>query len=251
MMNCIAIDDEPLALQLVSQYCSRIPFLQLQKVFTNPDEAKSFLKVNKVDLIFLDIQMPDINGMQFYKSLVEKPAVIFTTAFKDYAVDGFNVDAVDYLLKPFEFDRFLKAVYKAKEYVEFLSSQDLQLNSIYVKVNYEMMKINLKEIELIEALDDYIKIHIKPHPVLTLMTLKSVLEKLPASSFSRVHRSYIVPLAKVEKFSKNKLTVAGKEIPIGSSYAEVYDRLLQMSSLPYKPPLTPPREGNWLVEFYK
>ena len=176
MIHCIALDDEPLALQVIVQYCSKISYLQLDKVFTNPDDAKDYLKNNKVDLLFLDIQMPDINGVQFYKSLTTKPPVIFTTAFKDYAVDGFNVDAIDYLLKPFEYDRFLKAIYKAKEYIEFLASQDLQMSSIYVKVNYEMMKINLKDIDLIEALDDYIKIHIKPYPVLTLMTLKGVLE---------------------------------------------------------------------------
>ena len=182
-------------------------------------------------LIFLDIQMPDINGVQFYKNLVAKPLVIFTTAYKDYAVEGFNVDAVDYLLKPFEYDRFLKAVYKAREYMEFLSSQELQLNSLYLKVNYEMMKINLKDIELIEALDDYIKIYLKPNPVLTLMTLKTMLEKLPSKEFARVHRSYIVPLSKVEKFSKNKITVAGKEVPIGSSYADVYERLINFTKI--------------------
>ena len=229
MIKCIAIDDEPLALQLINQYCEKIPFLQLEKVFTNPDEAKEYLLQHTIHLIFLDIQMPDINGVQFYKGLTAKPLVVFTTAFKDYAVDGFNVDAIDYLLKPFDFNRFLKAVYKAKEYQEFLSSQELQLNSLYVKVNYEMMKINLKDIDLVEALDDYIKIHIKPTPVLTLMTLKTMQEKLPSKEFVRVHRSYIVPLSKVEKFSKNKLVVAGKEIPIGSSYSDVYDKLLSFS----------------------
>jgi DNA-binding LytR/AlgR family response regulator len=229
MIKCIAIDDEPLALQLIHQYCDKIAFLQLQMVFTNPDEAKEYIQEQHIELIFLDIQMPDINGIQFYKSLSTKPAVIFTTAFKDYAVDGFNVDAIDYLLKPFEYNRFLKAAFKAKEYIEFLSSQELQMNSLYIKVNYEMMKINLKDIDLIEALDDYIKIHIKPTPVLTLMTLKTMLEKLPSKEFARVHRSYIVPLSKVEKFNKNKLQVAGKEIPIGSSYADVYDTLLGFS----------------------
>jgi DNA-binding LytR/AlgR family response regulator len=229
MIHCIAIDDEPLALQVISEYCCKISFLQLDKVFTNTDEAKIWLLQNKVDLLFLDIQMPDINGLQFYKSLTEKPPVIFTTAYKDFAVDGFNVDAVDYLLKPFEYDRFLKSVYKGKEYIEFLSSQELQLNSIFLKVNYELMKINLKDLELIEALDDYIKLYIKPTPVLTLMTLKSILEKLPARDFVRVHRSYIVPINKIEKFSKTKLMVAGKEIPIGSSYNDVYDQLLLLS----------------------
>ncbi len=229
MIQCIAIDDEPLALQLITQYCERVSFLQLKKVFTNPDEAAIYLNQNNIDLIFLDIQMPDISGLQFYKNLAEsnKPLVVFTTAFKDYAVDGFNVEAVDYLLKPFEFDRFLKAVYKVKEYMEFLSSQNLQMSSIFIKANYEMMKINLKDIDLIEALDDYIKIYIKPTPILTLMTLKSIQEKLPSKEFIRIHRSYIIPLAKVEKFSKSKVFVTGKELPIGTSYGDVYDILLQ------------------------
>ena len=231
MINCIAIDDEPLALQLVQEYCSKISFLKLDKIFTNTDEAKKYLQENTVDLLFLDIQMPDINGMQFYKNLTQKPPVIFTTAYKDYAAEGFNVDAVDYLLKPFEYDRFLKACYKAKEYIEFLSSQEIQLNSIFVKVNYEIMKINLKDIDLIEALDDYIKIFIKPNPVLTLMTLKSIQEKLPTRDFVRVHRSFIVPLAKIEKFSKTKLWIAGKEIPNGSSYSQVYDQLITLSKI--------------------
>lgn len=229
MIRCIAIDDEPLALQLINEYCGKISFLKLEKTFTNTDEAKAYLQHNNVDLLFLDIQMPDINGMQFYKNLTEKPPVIFTTAYKDFAAEGFNVDAVDYLLKPFEYDRFLKACYKANEYLEFLSSQEMQLNSIFVKVNYEIMKINLKDIELIEALDDYIKIYIKPSPVLTLMTLKSIQEKLPPRDFVRVHRSFIVPLSRIEKFSKTKLWIAGKEIPIGSSYSSVYDQLLMLS----------------------
>ncbi|MDP1763784.1 MAG: LytTR family DNA-binding domain-containing protein [Sediminibacterium sp.] len=229
MIHCIAIDDEPLALQLISEYCSKISFLKLEKIFTNTDEAKAYLQNNTVDLLFLDIQMPDINGMQFYKNLTEKPPVVFTTAYKNFAAEGFNVDAVDYLLKPFEYDRFLKACYKANEYLDFLISQELQLNSIFVKVNYEIMKINLKDIELIEALDDYIKIYIKPNPVLTLMTLKSIQEKLPARDFVRVHRSFIVPIGRIEKFSKTKLWISGKEIPIGSSYSGVYDQLLAIS----------------------
>jgi len=229
MIHCIAIDDEPLALQLINEYCSKISFLKLEKTFTNTDEAKEYLQQHTIDLLFLDIQMPDINGMQFYKTLADKPPVIFTTAYKDFAAEGFNVDAVDYLLKPFEYDRFLKACYKANEYLEFLSTQEMQLNSIFVKVNYEIMKINLKDIELIEALDDYIKIYIKPNPVLTLMTLKSIQEKLPPRDFVRVHRSFIVPLAKIERFSKTKLWTAGKEIPIGSSYSQVYDQLLTIS----------------------
>lgn len=226
MISCIAIDDEPLALQLIIEYCSKISSLRLQKTFTNPDEAKLWLQENNVDLLFLDIQMPDINGLQFYKSLPKKPQVIFTTAYSEFAVEGFNVDAVDYLLKPFEYDRFLKSVYKAKEYLEFLSNQELQMASIFIKVDYQLMKINLKEIDLIEGLDDYIRIYVKPKPVLVLMTLKSLQEKLPVHEFIRIHRSYIIPISKIESFGKNKVKVSGKEVPIGSSYGDVYQQLL-------------------------
>jgi len=230
-MRCIAIDDEPLALQLISEYASRIPFLFLQKTFTNPDEAKEWMQQNEVDLLFLDIQMPDIDGLQFYKSLAKKPLVIFTTAYSEYAVDGFNVDAVDYLLKPFEYERFSKAVLKAREYLEFLSSQELGTASIFVKVDYQLMKINLKDIELIEGLDDYIRIHIKPKPILTLLTLKSLQERLPSNEFVRIHRSYIVPVSKIESFGKSKVRVAGKEIPVGSSYNEAYQQMLRSKGL--------------------
>ena len=230
MITAIAIDDEPLALKLISQHCEKIEFLNLKKVFTNPDEAITYLSENKIDLIFLDIQMPDINGLQFYKKLsIPAPQVIFTTAYKDFAVEGFNVDAVDYLLKPFDFERFNKAILKAKEYIEFLSVKEVSNNALFVKVNYEMMKINLKDIEFIEALDDYIKIHVKPVSVLTLMTLKNVLEKLPSQEFIRIHRSYIVPISKIQKFSKNKVIIGGKELSIGSSYGDVYDLLMSRS----------------------
>lgn len=231
MMRCIAIDDEPLALQLIAEYTSRISFLSLEKTFTNPDEAIVWLQQNEAHILFLDIQMPDINGLQFYKSLTKKPPVIFTTAHSEFAVEGFNADAIDYLLKPFEYDRFLKAVYKAREYLDFLSNQELQMASIFIKVDYQLMKINLKDIELIEGLDDYIRIHIKPKPVLTLMTLKSLQEKLPAYEFVRIHRSYIVPVSKIESFGKSKVKVAGKEIPVGSSYGEVYQQLLKTKGL--------------------
>lgn len=231
MIQAIAIDDEPLALQLVTEYASRIPFLSLQKTFTNPDEAGEYVQQNEVDLVFLDIQMPDVNGILFYKTLKKKPQVVFTTAYSEYAVEGFNVDAVDYLLKPFEFDRFLKAVYKAREYMEFLDSQEMQMASIFVKVDYQLMKINLRDIELVEGLDDYIRIHIKPRPVLTLMTLKSLQEKLPANEFIRLHRSYIIPINKIERYGKNKIRIAGKDIPVGSSYGDIYQRLLNSKGL--------------------
>jgi DNA-binding LytR/AlgR family response regulator len=231
MISCIAIDDEPLALQLIKEYAYNTNVLNLQKTFTNPDEARSWMEENNVDLLFLDIQMPDVNGIQFYKSLGKKPQVIFTTAYSQFAVEGFNVDAIDYLLKPLEYDRFLKSVNKVKEYLEFLSNQEMQMASIFIKVDYQLMKINLKEIDLIEGLDDYIRIYIKPKPVLALMTLKSLQERLPHLEFIRIHRSYIVPINKIESFGKNKVKVNGREIPVGSSYGEIYHQMLSAKGI--------------------
>jgi len=227
MIRCIVIDDEPLAVNLVKEYITRVSFLELANTFTDAIEARKFLEKEKIDLLFLDIQMPDINGLQLYDSLKEKPMVIFTTAFSEYAVEGFNVNAIDYLLKPFEYDRFVKSVYKAKEYYEFIRSQEVQLTSIFVKSDYQLVKINLKDVLLIEGLDDYIRIHLPNNKtILTLMSLKAVAEKLPAQEFVRIHRSYIIPLSKIEKVSSKKIEIAGKEIPVGISYADEFFKLI-------------------------
>jgi DNA-binding LytR/AlgR family response regulator len=223
MITCIAIDDEPLALEVIKKYIAKIYFLELQGAFTDAVEAGKMLESSPVDIVFLDIQMPDVNGIEFSKTINTKnTAVIFTTAFSEYAVEGFNVDAVDYLLKPIEYDRFLKAVYKAKEYIEYLNNQELHDGYIFVKSDYQMVKINLRDIIYIEGLDDYIKIYLPQRSVLTLMTLKTIMQKLPAKEFLRVHRSYIVPLSKIENVSKSKVRIGNKEIPIGVSYSESF-----------------------------
>jgi len=212
MISCIAIDDEPLALQLIKEYSSKVSFLQVKGFFTDAIEAMNVLQKEKVDLLFLDIQMPDINGLQLYNSMPHKPMVIFTTAFSEYAVEGFNVNAIDYLLKPFEYDRFVKAVYKAKEYHEFNLNQELRLTSIFVKADYQLVKVNLKDVSFIEGLDDYIKIHLADNKsILTLMSLKAITEKLPGNEFVRIHRSYIVPLSKIEKVSSKKVMIGYAE----------------------------------------
>ena len=227
MISYIVIDDEPLALALVKEYISKVSFLQLAGAFTDAIEAAAFLEKEKADLIFLDIQMPDMNGLQFYQRITQKPMVIFTTAFSEYAVEGFNVNAIDYLLKPFEYERFLKAVYKAREYHDFTLNQEVQLSSIFVKADYQLVKVNLKEILFIEGLDDYIRIHIAGNrSILTLTSLKAIAEKLPGSGFMRIHRSYIVPLDRIEKVSSKKIEIAGREIPIGISYAEEFSRAM-------------------------
>lgn len=223
MLTCIAIDDEPLALELLKKYIAKIYFLELKGTFTDPFEAKKLLETTNIDIIFLDIQMPDINGIEFSKLINKKNStVIFTTAFSEYAVEGFNVDAIDYLLKPIEYDRFLKSVYKAKEYVDYITNQEIQDGYIFVKSDYQMAKINLKEILLIEGLDDYIKIYLPHKSILTLMTLKTITQKLPAKEFVRIHRSYIVPVSKIEHISKSKVKIGDKEIPIGISYSESF-----------------------------
>jgi DNA-binding LytR/AlgR family response regulator len=227
MIRCIALDDEPLALQLLKEYIGKISFLELAGAYPDALAVKELIEKEKIDLLFLDIQMPDINGIRFYESLVHKPMVIFTTAYSQYAVEGFNVNAIDYLLKPFEYDRFLKSVYKAREYYEFIRTQEIQLTSIFVKSDYQLVKINLKDVLFIEGLDDYIRIYLSGNKsVLTLMSLKAIAEKLPAQEFMRIHRSYIVPLSRIEKVGGKKIEIAGKEIPIGVSYAEEFAKII-------------------------
>lgn len=220
MINCIAIDDEPLALEVLKKYISQIPELHLLSVFSDAIEAVEYLKNNEVELLFLDIQMPDINGLEVYNNLPVKPMVIFTTAYKEYAVDGFDVDAIDYLLKPFNLARFKVAVSKAvsrsilKAKEEHLPSQYL-----YIHSEYKMVKIAFTEIIFIEALDDYIKINTDTQSYLTLLSLKKILEKLPKKEFIRIHRSYIVAIEKISFLQYRKIgLINNMELPVGDTY---------------------------------
>lgn len=217
-MKCIAIDDEPLALQLIQNYAKQMNWLEIVATFTNASDAKKYLETNAVDLLFLDIQMPDIDGLHFFNSLEEKLPLIFTTAYSQYAVEGFNLDAVDYLLKPFDFDRFSKAVTKAKEWLEYKQNKTADTGYLFIKYNYQWNKVFFKDIDLIEALDDYIKIYIEPKPLLVHMSMKTAAEKLPQDKFLRVHRSYIVAIEKVKSWNKNSLRILDKAIPISYTY---------------------------------
>lgn len=224
MIRCIALDDEPLALEVLEEFCSRIDSIELLKTFTQPSEALKFLDNTLVDLIFLDIQMPEISGIDFYKSISQNTMVIFTTAYTEYAVEGFNLSAVDYLLKPFEYKRFLQATEKATDYYNYLN-QSLYKNSqnLYVRSEYSLIKIPCEEIQYIETLDDYIKIHCPgKKPILTLMTMKSVMDKLPVNEFVRVHRSFIVPLKRIESVRGKIIELGVAQIPIGTKYEEAF-----------------------------
>lgn len=226
MMQCIAIDDEPLALKQIQGYIQKVPFLTLAGAYTNALEALDRLTKETVDLVFVDINMPDLNGMDFVKSLVKKPLIVFTTAYSEYAVEGFRVDAVDYLLKPFGYTDFLKAANKALNLFEMMNAQVFPLDSdsdaIFVRADYKTVRIELNRILYIESRNEYVRICMdEQKPVMTLLSLKLLEEKLPADRFMRVHRSYIVSLPKITAIANNRI-IFGKDmyIPIGNQYKE-------------------------------
>jgi DNA-binding LytR/AlgR family response regulator len=217
MIKCIAIDDEPLALLVLKEYCKRVPYLNLVKTFTQVSELKIYTRKQAIDLIFCDIQMPDANGIDLYKSIEQKPLVIFTTAHTKYAVQGFEVSAIDYLMKPFKFDRFLNACEKANKVVnkQVFSSE----SALYVRSNYSLIKVLHKDIIYIETVGDFIKIHQEnKEPVSTLMSLKKTEQKLPKNEFIRVHRSFIVARSKITSIRRNFVLIKEEQIPIGSTY---------------------------------
>jgi len=224
VLQCIAIDDEPLALRLISEYVSRFPALQLVKTFDDAISGAEFLKTRPVDLLFIDINMPDITGIDLVRALQVKPMVIFTTAYKNFAYEGFELEALDYILKPIDFKRFEKAVEKVVDYYRYKNQAGSEQpeESLYVYSEYRMVKIDLGAIEYIESMEDYIKIHQTNAPtVLTLMSLKKVLEKLPDDKFQRIHRSYIVPLGKIRSVQNRKIKLTDVELPVSDSYYDM------------------------------
>jgi two-component system LytT family response regulator len=221
LLKCIAIDDEPLALRLISEYVSRFPALQLVNTFEDAITGAEFLKNNPIDLLFVDINMPDITGIDLVRSLDVKPIVIFTTAYKNFAYEGFELEALDYILKPIDIKRFTKAVEKAVDYYKYKNkpTADDTDESLYVYSEYRMVKIDLGTIEYIESMEDYIKIHISNEKtILTLMPMKKVLEKLPSTKFQRIHRSYIVPVNKIRSIQNRKVQLTDVELPVSESY---------------------------------
>lgn len=221
-IKCVAIDDEPIALEIIKTYTEKIPGIKLVAVFEDAVAGSEFLKNNQTDILFLDINMPDISGLDLARSLEKKPLIIFTTAYKNFAFEGFELEAFDYLLKPIDPKRFKRSLDRA---AEFLAHQrtpvDREPECIFVYSEYKMVKVVLDEIEYIETMDDYIKIHFPGHKyMLTLMTLKKAEELLPEKKFRRIHRSYIVPLGKVQAIQNKKVHLrCGTELPISNSYS--------------------------------
>lgn len=244
-IRCIAVDDEPLALDIIESYISKLPFLQLVKTCSSATEAMQVLQEEQVDLMFLDIEMPELTGIQFLNILKHQPLIIFTTAYPDYALEGFNQDAVDYLLKPIPFDRFLKAVTKAQERLQLKSkptdqapsgntqatASQLEQDFMFVKADYKTIRVDFKDILWIEGLKDYIIIQTKDQRIITLLSMNKMMEKLPESKFLRVHRSFIVSLAKIDSIEKSRIKIGNKEIPIGEVYKEHFLKWVEENNI--------------------
>lgn len=220
MIRAIAIDDEPLPLEILESYCESADFLTLEKTFTQTAEARSYLEKYPVDLLFLDIHMPAISGIDFYKGIEQDTMVIFTTAHSQYAVEGFELSAVDYLLKPYSQERFMVAARKAYDFYNYLHQKDSAKSTyIFIRAEYSLLKISIDEILFVEGLADYLKIHLQTgKTIITRMTMKTMLPKLPANDFIRVHRSYIIPFKLIESVRNKTIELGGKSIPIGASY---------------------------------
>ena len=237
MMRCVIIDDEPLALGIVKSYCEELGNIEVVGLFTNPLESIDLFRKTTVDLVFLDIEMPQISGIEFVKSLEKKPLFIFTTAYPQYAIEGFELNAIDYLVKPIPFARFVKSINRAKEIFDLRSTAELPRENvtsaggagseepqyIFVKSDYDNVKIKLENIKYIQGLKDYLKIHTYTRkPVLTLMSFKEMEAKLPSNYFLRVHRSFVVNINNIDAVQRSKILIDDIRIPIGEHYKEFF-----------------------------
>lgn len=240
-ITCLIADDEPMALSLIESYVLKTPFLELKAKCNSAIKAMEFLETDSdIDLFFLDIQMPDLTGLEFSRLLPAKSKVVFTTAFDQYAIEGYKVNALDYLLKPFDYNEFLNAAQKARNHFEINSVQNAENQQnkkksdfIFVKSEYRQIKINFSEILYIEGLKDYVKIYTSSHPrpILTLMSLKKLEEELPSEQFMRVHRSYIISLEKIEAIERNHVVIKDGFITIAPNYKDILMEYIKGKSI--------------------
>jgi two-component system, LytTR family, response regulator LytT len=237
MIRTLSIDDEPLALQLVSGYIRKTPFLELVGAFDNPISAMEFLENEPVDLIFIDIQMPDLTGTEFVRLLNNDTKVVFTTAYEKYALEGFKLDAVDYLLKPFGYEEFLAAAQKARRLIELeqKSAPVIEANSefLFLKSDYKIRRINFNDILYVEGLKDYVKVFLKndPKPILSISSMKAIETKLPEANFMRVHRSFIVNLNRIEIIERFRIVFGNVYIPVSDQYKDKFQEFLNKNFL--------------------
>ncbi|WP_259068364.1 LytR/AlgR family response regulator transcription factor [Mucilaginibacter sp. X4EP1] len=237
MIRCIIVDDEPLALHVLEDYISKIPFLQLIKATTNPIEALTLVQEGNVDLVFLDVQMPELTGIQFLRIANGKAKVILTTAYPQYALEGYELDVIDYLLKPIAFDRFFKSVQKAQGILQPAAKplqpepapkpqQDFLSDFIFVKTEHKIQKVYLNDILFIEGLKDYISIFTTAERIITLQNMKKMEDALPAKNFMRVHKSYIVSINKIDSIERSRIFIGDKIIPVGDTYRDEFFKVI-------------------------
>jgi DNA-binding LytR/AlgR family response regulator len=237
MITTIAIDDEPLALQLVAGYIEKTPGLILSGKFDNPLDAMEFISRQNVDLVFADIQMPDLNGIEFTKTVAKETKVVFTTAYEKYALEGFRLEVVDYLLKPFSYEEFLKAVQKVQRLIKLekgaLNQIDANSEFLFLKSDYKIKRINFNDILYIEGLKDYVKVHVRnsSKPVLSLTSLKLLESKLPETKFMRIHRSFIVNLEKIDTIERSRIVFGKVYIPVGEQYKDKFQAFIDNNFL--------------------
>ena len=234
MIRCLAIDDEPLALQQIAAYINKVPFLELAAQCQSALEARQFLSDDRVDAIFCDINMPDLNGMDFVKSLTAPPLVVFTTAYSEYAIEGFKVNAVDYLLKPFGMQEFMRAANRLQERLSSPASAPAETDdTLFLKTDYRIVKVNIPDIRYVEAMSEYLKVWIEGEakPIITLLSMKKMEERLP-DNFMRIHRSYIINLDKIQEVNKNRVIMdADTYLPIGDLYKDAFQAYLDKKFL--------------------
>src|ERR1700688_3362908 len=236
MIRCLIVDDEPLALHILEDYMSKIPFLQLIKATTNPIEALTLVQTGNVDLVFLDVQMPVLTGIQFLRISNGKAKVILTTAYSQYALEGYELDVIDYLLKPIAFDRFFKAVQKAQAIIQPSAKTEIKMEAapqsdflsdfIFVKTEHKIQKVYLNDILFIEGLKDYISIFTPAERIITLQNMKKMEDALPEKHFIRVHKSYIVSINKIDSIERSRICIRDKIIPVGDTYREEFFKII-------------------------
>lgn len=228
MINCIAVDDEPLALKLLQDNISKVPFLKLVSACNDAFEAMKALQENKIDLVFIDIQMPGLTGLQFIGSLVNKPLVIFITAYKQYALESYDLSVVDYLVKPVALDRFIKACNRAKELHELkIIKQQPFAEYFFLNVDYSQVKVMFDDIIWIEGLGDYVKVNLKStkKPIVVRTSLKAIETELPPNKFIRIHKSYIIAISEITAVRKNSVFIKEMELPVGETFRNAIEKL--------------------------
>lgn len=241
MIRCLVVDDEPLALHIVEDYISKVPFLQLVKATTSAIEALTLVQEGGIDLVFLDVQMPELTGIQFLRIANGKAKVILTTAYPQYALEGYDLDVIDYLLKPIAFERFFKSVQKAQGIIqpsqkpapapEQNQQNDFLSDFIFIKSEHKIQKVYLRDILFIEGLKDYISIFIPNERIITLQNMKKMEDALPEKHFVRVHKSYIVSLNKIDSIERSRIWIGEKIIPVGDTYRDDFFKIIERKNI--------------------